>query len=467
MQKFLRTIIFTLILLCIITQQQIKKVAIIGSGISGTYTAKLLLANKNELEIDMYESGTKPGGRIQSISFNNTVLDVGGFLFQGRQKLINGLVDEYKLEKEILLENEQGSCVGILSNKTIKFELGKSDIYNTMKLVWRYGMSPMQLNMKIEEFENKREMLYNMLHKKIIFRNNEELVNMLDMKEIANKTMSEYIQELGLSDKYVSEMVNTTLRAIYNQDDMSVLSAFSAMVKLRDQQLHIKGGNQKLIEAVLDECKKSSNFKLLLNNDVKSIGKKDPAGRYILESSKGSNEYDIIILAAPLSVSKIEFTDLLQHLNKFTNTPKEVAVHVTYIQGELNSDTFKTTTFPEFLLPEECLTSAKIVSIFNYNGMLRVHSLNKINESELAKEEIFKKGFKILSTFSWSYALGELKPVRNFADVPGYMMDTRLFYTNAHEILVSSIESSLWSAKNVVNMIEDMYLIKKAKKEEI
>jgi prenylcysteine oxidase/farnesylcysteine lyase len=463
---FVRTIIFTLILFSYILSQQVKKVAIIGAGLSGVHTAKLLLSNKN-LEIDMYESGTIPGGRLQSITLNNTVLDVGSMLFIKGQKLINELVDEYKLEKETLISDEYSSPFGILSNRTIKFELGKSYIYNTMNLVWRYGMSPVWLNNKIEDFADKLGTLYKLLDKKIVFRNIEELISLLDMKDMVNKTISEYIQELGLSDKYVSEMVNTTLRAICNQDDMSVLSAFSAMVKLNSEMLRVKGGNQLLVESIIDKCKKAKNFKLHLNTNVQAIGKKDPAGRYILESSKGSNEYDIIILAAPLSVSKIEFNDLLQHLNQFKAYPKATPLQVTYIQGELNTDVLGITKLPQILFPKESLTSAKIVEIFNYNGLFRLHSASKINANELAKEELFKKGFKVLTTYSWSYAWGQFKPIYNFAEIPGFMMDTRLFYTNAHEVIDSSMECALVTSKNIVNMIEDMYLVKKPVKEDI
>jgi prenylcysteine oxidase/farnesylcysteine lyase len=461
-------IILIFLILCIVITQQAKRVAIVGAGISGAYLSKLLLNNKNDFKVDLYESGSLTGGRIQTIPYNNTVLDVGAKFFLKEHKIINNLIDEYKFEKESFSENGSNSIFGIFDNNyAINFELGSSDIINAMKMMFRYGMSPIKLKMQLEEFENKEKLIYDMLEKKILFRNIEELINVLNLKEYVNRTMSAYVSELGLNDIYTSEMVNASIRGIYNQEDVSVFGAFCALAKQGKEFFTIKGGNRQIVDAVIKTCKGSNNFKLYLDTNVISISKQNPAGKYILTSSKGSEDYDLIIIASPLSVANIKFTDLLQHLNKYNSLPKPVPVHVTYIEGQLNDEVFGTDAFPKILIPEKPFTNASINSIFNFNGIYRIQSLNKLTQSELEGSKLFKEGFRVLNSFGWTYAMGRLEPILDFTDVSGYMLDTRLFYASAHEAIASGMEMSLQSAQNVVNIIEDTYLMKKTVKEDI
>jgi hypothetical protein len=454
--------IFTLfaILYTIYTQEP-KKIAIIGSGISGINAARLLLKNENNFQIDMYESAAQIGGRIQSIQINNTNFNIGATLHVREQRLLNSLIEEYKIERENFVNSDSSGPLGIINNSTVTFELGTSNIYNVMKLVWRYGTSPITFKITLDNFEKKVGAVYDRLEKKIGFRTVEEVVGMFDAKDLVNKSIADYVREINLNEKYVNELLKGAMLGIYNQEDMSVLSAFFTFVKLDKELLYIKGGNKRLVEAMLETCRKSKSFNLLLNTDVKSISKKESAGRYTLKASNQTKEYDLVILAAPLSISNIDFTDNLQNLNKFKKSPKATPITVTYIQGELNTDAFGRATFPLLLVPEVPITSAKINEIFNFNGIYKLHSSTPIVESELEKENVFKKGFKVLKTFTWSYACGKFEPIMNFENIPGYVLDTRLFYTNAHEVITASMETALFSAANVVNMIEDMYMVEK------
>jgi len=69
--------------------------------------------------------------------------------------------------------------------------------------------------------------------------------------------MQQFVQNLGLNDAYVREMVNGTMRAIYNQPEMNALSGLATLAKLNGEFLHVKGGNGKIIEALINNCKKS------------------------------------------------------------------------------------------------------------------------------------------------------------------------------------------------------------------
>jgi protoporphyrinogen oxidase len=308
-------------------------------------------------------------------------------------------------------------------------------------------------------------MMYAALEQKKYFRSFDEMINMYQLNGLVNITMQQFVQNLGLNDAYVREMVNGTMRAIYNQPEMNALSGLATLAKLNGEFLHVKGGNGKIIEALINNCKKSKNFNLYLGHDVKSIAK-NVNGTFTLTSSKASGEYDLVIVASPLSVANIQFGGSISHLNKFKGvSPKPVPIHVTYIEGDFDDQNFGRTAFPNVMMTEERLTSAKISTIFNFGRLHRLHSMGKIQQNELEALNIFKKDFKILFDFSWSYAAGKFEVLKSAADIPAYVLDTRLFYTSANEPLSSGMECSLFSAKNVANMIEDMYPSKQKKED--
>jgi hypothetical protein len=455
----MRKFILFILLISIVLSKQLKNVAIIGSGISGLNLARILLKN-TEFQIDMYESGSKIGGRIQSVPFNDTPLDVGSLSFHEGQQLINRLIKEYNLEKEPVGDKDMNP-MGFINNTSIVFELSNSDLYNAAKLMWRYGMSVLMFQAQLEGFKSKLSDIYKVLEKKIAYKNLVEFNKLVSIDLPTNVTISQYIEEMNLSDLYVTEMVKATMRSYYNHDDMNVLAAFLTLAQVGQMEYKIKGGNKKLIKAMYEDCIKVNRFNLKINSAVKEITKNDsPGGFYTVTTSEGDKDYDLVIIATPLTVSGIKFKGLLEHLNKLTKLPKANPVRVTYIEGELNESEFGTNQFPRKLIPINPMTSANINAIFNLGKVLRLHSVSEVNQSELEGLNILKPGFKILNTYMWSYGSGKYDPI-NESDLPGYVLDSRLLYSNIHESVRSSMECSLICSTNLANLIEDMFLIKK------
>jgi hypothetical protein len=58
--------------------------------------------------------------------------------------------------------------------------------------------------------------------------------------------------------------------------------------------------------------------------------------------------------------------------------------------------------------------------------------------------------------FHWNFSCGKFDPILNFSDIPGYVLDSRLFYLSAHESITASMEMSLISSVNIANLIMDL-----------
>jgi hypothetical protein len=92
------------------------KIAIIGGGIAGTAFAHYVSKSMPNVDITLYESSDRIGGRLRFVNVggdNNqqtTPIEVGGSIFVQVNQLIEQLIKEFKLKKFVL--NIYLICVG-------------------------------------------------------------------------------------------------------------------------------------------------------------------------------------------------------------------------------------------------------------------------------------------------------------------------------------------------------------------
>ena len=100
-----------------------KKIAIIGSGISGLSAAFLL---SNKFDVSLYEKERNLGGHTRTVNFNENnkklSIDMGFIVFN--EKNYPDLTSFFK-ELEIITENSNMSFS--VSNKSLDFEYGGSN----------------------------------------------------------------------------------------------------------------------------------------------------------------------------------------------------------------------------------------------------------------------------------------------------------------------------------------------------
>ena len=447
-------LIFSIFSYCVSDER--LKIAIIGSGIGGSNLARLLLKEES-YEIDMYEKSDRIGGRIDSQAYEDKVLDYGGLVFSDEQKLITGLAKELNLELEKLGDDNSSNQIGIMGNDTLYFEMGKSNFYNLLKLGWKYGTSPFYFKSRLDDFKTKFDIIYKLLEDKTTFRNIEELMKILELSNLVNITVSQLAKDLHLDESYTTDAIQNVLYSIYTQKDMSAFSGLLILSQLSGEYYQIKGGNLQLVKTILDKLKLLPRFNLILNEKVTHISKHG-TGKYSLHLGKSnmSKEYDLVILATPMSNSGISFSGSIEYLNRYANVPIGISKYVSYIKGELNYDYFKTKSPPKILMGMEKLMTAKIYAIFNFGDFHKIHSERKLDYKKVDGLNIFGKGFKIVKDYFWDFSCGKFDHILNFSDIPGYVIDTRLFYLSAHESITSSFEMSLISSENIANLIFDM-----------
>jgi protoporphyrinogen/coproporphyrinogen III oxidase len=95
-----------------------KKIAVLGAGISGLATAYLL--DKAGLDITIFESGSEPGGTMQTVNDNGFLIDYGPNSGLETTPLISRLVGEIGLSNEMVYAAENSSKRYILRENRLR-----------------------------------------------------------------------------------------------------------------------------------------------------------------------------------------------------------------------------------------------------------------------------------------------------------------------------------------------------------
>jgi hypothetical protein len=130
-----------------------KRVAIVGSGISGATAAYTLRAAHptEELEIVVFEKEDRVGGRMTNIEIEGTVVEVGASVFHiVNEKLVNysshfGIETEKYKNKHLVEGN-----LGIWDGTIFRFWESTWPLLPKVQAVMRYGLSPLRLAREVD-----------------------------------------------------------------------------------------------------------------------------------------------------------------------------------------------------------------------------------------------------------------------------------------------------------------------------
>lgn len=93
-----------------------KKVAIIGAGITGLASAYYLKQQNPNIDVTIYESSNRPGGKIQSYRQDGYMIELGPESYLGRKTIMTDLAKDIGLEQDIIT-NTTGQSYIFAKNK--------------------------------------------------------------------------------------------------------------------------------------------------------------------------------------------------------------------------------------------------------------------------------------------------------------------------------------------------------------
>jgi prenylcysteine oxidase/farnesylcysteine lyase len=448
------------------------KIAVIGSGIGGASASYYLLnlaktenITNLDINVDLYEKSSRVGGRVYSEKIEGDFQNIGASFFIQENELIYTLIKNLSVPYHEAMSDDDQS-VGLYNNRTIIFELGNNNILNLIKIIWRYGFSPLSAKWDLNKNLQKFLRIYrHIVDDKKIFKSLEEFLDLIDLKERITQSVEEYLLSMGISQTYINEILNGFISSIYNQNkEINSFAGFVTLAGISYKPFEIVGGNKVLVDSIVKNLNQNfpDNFKLKLNTPVDKISKivnNDNETRFILNNNNNFNDgYDYVIIACPIMKTNIKFDETFPDILLSDLMPVLFQENYKfYIKGEVNPEYFtgltNTTVLPHILLSVDKVNSNGLTEIIKIKeGLFVTQSTRNLTEAEL--DEIFLPGKEVVFHHAWDFAYPQIVPMDKSATLPRFEISKNVFHLNAIELAASCMEMSMISAKNAVNIIE-------------
>ena len=304
-----------------------------------------------------------------------------------------------------------------------------------------------------------------------------------DMFKLTQSSAQDYLgKRLGYSERLVGEIVTAALRMNYGQN--SRVDAFTTLVALTGMEdgslWSVVGGNRQIPEKLLQ--KSNAIFHL---GDVQTIERVSNGGKisYYLktddeETQQNPPEFDVVIVANPLNLSKVKFLNFPSPIYTSASTTPYQQTVANFVKGEINPSFFNLADYGSDF-PLTILTTVLSSSPFEFRSVAiqipsevpasKVHEFQKPIQDEPMrvwkvfspapltdeqKQQMFRK-IEDQVTVDWQ-AYPVYEPPE---DCPKFVLDDGVFYINGIEKAASAMEMSAIGAKNVALLARE-YLLK-------
>eukprot|EP01084_Bolivina_argentea_P285442 489501_1 len=487
---------FCIILCCLVhgREEPGPNIAVIGAGVGGSsfsyYIRELLPHGTN---ITVYEAAKEVGGRVNSFSFadSNSVDDNRHHpksyeIEQGASIIYTGnmLAQEAVRKFQLKTFNAPSQSVGFWNGQTLVAT--KDGFFKLLKTIWRWG--PIRMFHTWRKVYKTLEMfmsVYDNFEKGETYTTGDELWGALGLLELTKMNIS---QALGGDSSLVDEFVAGINGANYNQGNH--INGLAGMISLcpavTGDTFGVVGGNKQIASSLLKSSRANVKYGVKVTsvvklNDEEKLSRSGAPNspRYALYAGDkriDDQEYDAVVLAAPLSQAGISF-----YLNGTGRTVPQIAkqmfqtTHTTLVVGNVKSEAFGLRAdepVPSAILltkdgrEKEMWSKMSIEKVLeNGRTLYKLFSSNELPSGAL--DVIFGKGeYSVVKHKKWEAAYPKLYPLATWSSCGSTTMSPpcypilpfsghdSIFYLNAIEMAVSAIEISMISAKNAALLLE-------------
>lgn len=315
-----------------------KKVAIIGAGITGL-SAAYYLSKHEDIEIDLFEKDDRAGGKIKTHRSDGYTIELGPESYLARKTIMTELAEEIGMGDD-LVRNSTGQSYIYSNNKLsalpkgavlgVPTELGP---FLTTDLVSAGGKLTAGLDLL-----KKPAPLYTDVSVGQFFRRrlgDDVLENMIE--PLLSGIYATNIDELSLMSTfpYFKEREETYGSLIKGTIAEKAKQPSKSKGKKQGQFLQFKNGLQSFIDGLLKvNIEKGVNIQF--SKDVDSINKKDD--HYMIEVDGKTKAYDNIIITTPHFQYKRWFDDLPLEYFKHMGATSVATVVMAFDEEQVKND---------------------------------------------------------------------------------------------------------------------------------
>jgi prenylcysteine oxidase/farnesylcysteine lyase len=481
------------------------QVAIIGGGISGTSTAYFLRqlfnhSSASHLSIDLYEQSSHLGGRIHTISYKLSngslyTIEAGGSILHASNhymKSFAALLNLTTIEPQRINRR-----LGIFDGVKFLLKTTNWSLYNFAAILWRYKWSLFSLISAVDRVAQKFSGFYPLQAVDTrgdsagnSYETVEELLDAVGLYNLTQISLENWLnEELGENSLISQELIPALVRVNYNQNvTINALAGAVAIIPMSSPRLFtVKEGNQRIPELLAQNFADNMYLRHKIT-EIQRINSETGLNRPELRGLDADQlpfhrAYDVIIIAAPLELAKIQLNWPISLPNrKFQRTV------ASFIKARVRRESFGLEEGEE--LPSTALTIEKLPNIpFSSIGSyvldrnLENSKEGSDSERELELFKVFSR--EILNETTLNQMFLNLTAPNSTANSPSngrssnisadiydwlaypqfnsterfgpFVLEKGVYYVSAFENSVSCMESMAVAAKNVALLVKKHY----------
>jgi len=439
-----------------VAERTLDHIGIVGAGITGATTSKYLSEELPDADIEVFERNDEVGGRLQTLSVGERTLEAGGKFLHADDELCTTFMDELGLDRADPADVDgsdppamgQEKTVGIWDGDTFLVNLEGSMLGSVGHILGSYPISMYRLISKTSTLEDRLETLTERLDSGASFQTTTEMTAAAGIKDWTQSFGSEFLATEGINEQCIEEVVAATSGTTFGQPaathTFAALFAVHSMSPGGGDPFAIEGGNVRLVEGLLE----ASGATVHTGTAVEEIEREDDVeSTYTIRHGDGTTTVDAVVLATPFEVADIELTGVEDPPTRSFHTN-----HLTFVLGDLDTSYFGTEAVPDFVTvaDEPDVPFTFMSSHGPIDG--RDAELYELDTPEEPDERLLSslfRDYEVIESRSWE-AYPELDPG---IEQPSFEIAKELYYPNAIESIVTTIEFGAIAGRNTANLM--------------
>ncbi|MGE5590768.1 MAG: FAD-dependent oxidoreductase [Bacillota bacterium] len=437
---------------------QSLRIGIVGSGMAGSAAAHFLRRELGDrVEIVVFERERRVGGRIREAEVGGRMVAVGASIAHSA----NRYFVEFARTLALHADPTPIRTLGVWNGRRFGFRTSGTGWLDTVRALGRYGLSPLRAERLVKQFVSQLVRVYDLLDQGNGFASPRELFESLGLVELANQPAGDYLRRNGVSDRFRRELVDGISRSNYLQG--SGMHALVDLVSLAGGSmgghlLSVREGNSAICRRLLETAEVALRtgaevVEVARLSPVSSAGGQEPGFRITLAGGD-TGFFDAVILAAPLELAGIRLVGMVPPAIPLASRPYHVT-HVTFVVGQISPQYFGLSApeqVPAMIMTEDSREIPFCAIGAGGKAANSEHTVYKVFSYQELDEEFLSRLFS-LRTETQRFVWKAYPVYRPGMDWPPFVLDEGLFYANAMESGVSTMETEIMAGRNVVNLL--------------
>ncbi len=430
-------------------------IAVIGGGIAGCSATWFLRQALGEgAKLTVYERDAQLGGRLATLDVGGTPVESGGTIIHETNRYLASFVDQLGLERVEPHQREQGGSdsVGVWDGRRFAFRTHDSALITRLAAVLSFGVvGPLRLQRAVAQGVEKWNQVYEHLERGAAFDSPLALCSELGLADLLGQDGRQWLGDNGVRGRFVDQYATPVGRIMYGQDvSMNGLATSIALAGagLAGSLFAVGGGNRLVCEGLVRDAGAT------LQTGTECAGVSRDGARFAVQLSDGQSvSHDVVVLATPAGPAVLALSGVEPPESAVRPRPFQIT-WATFVKGTPRADYFGMARPSD--LPDTVLTVEDDAIPFSSLGLVATApdggSVYKLFSRHRAGEPLLDEVFS--SRDAVEQVRWEAYPVlRPSSDLPPFRLADGLYWVNAMEFAVSTMETEAVAARNVANLV--------------